>query len=173
MLDFARDECVLWRYDVTQRSLSRFKLCVLAAAAVCVAAMPAAADPNGYGLGFVFGEPSGINGKMWHGHDTAFVGGLAWSFVDHGATSVYGDYVWHNYGLFDVQTGALPVYYGIGARLQFENESRFGIRTVLGLNYQFRASPFDAFVEVVPLFDVTPDADLKVNAALGFRYFFR
>ncbi len=160
---------------MTHRFVSRsWKLCLLAVVALVVAgATPANADPNGYGLGFVFGEPSGITGKMWAGQNTAFVGGLAWSFVDDGATAVYGDYIWHSYGLLNVQTGALPLYYGAGARIQFEDRSRFGIRTVVGLNYQFRSQPFDAFVEFVPLFDITPDADLKLNAALGFRYFFR
>jgi hypothetical protein len=159
---------------VTHRSFSRsFKLCVLAAAFATATAAPVAANPNGYGLGFVFGEPTGINAKMWHGHDTAFIGGLAWSFVEDGATTVYGDYIWHNYSLLNVQTGALPLYFGAGARLQLENDARFGIRTVVGLNYQFRNAPFDAFMEMVPLFDITPDADLKLNAALGFRYFFR
>ena len=160
---------------MTHRSCSHAsKLYVLMVAACVVAsATPTAADPNRYGLGFAFGEPTGISAKMWHGHDTAVTGGLAWSFVDDGATSVYGDYVWHKYGLLNVQTGALPLYYGAGARLQFEKQSRFGIRTVVGLNYQFRSQPFDAFVELVPLFDITPDADLKLNAALGFRYFFQ
>lgn len=160
---------------MTHRSFFRsFKLCALAAAAFAIAvAAPVAANANNYGLGFVFGEPTGINAKMWHGHNTAFIGGLAWSFVEDGATSVYGDYIWHNYSLLNVQTGALPVYFGAGARLQFEKDARFGIRGVLGLNYQFRNVPFDAFVEMVPLFDMTPDADLKLNAALGFRYFFR
>lgn len=151
----------------------RTTLSALACAAVLVAASTPVVASGDYGLGFALGEPSGINAKKWMGHDAALVGGLAWSVADGGATSVYGDYIWHSYGLLDVQTGALPIYYGAGARLQFENDARFGIRTVVGLNYQFRAQPFDAFVELVPLIDITPNADLTLNAALGFRYFFR
>lgn len=160
---------------MTHRVLKRSsKLFVLGAVVLMIAlAAPAAGNPNGYGLGFVFGEPSGINAKMWLGHDAALVGGLAWSFVEDGATTIYGDYIQHSYGLLNVQTGALPIYYGVGARLQVENTTRFGIRTVVGLNYQFRTSPFDTFIEIVPLLDLSPEADLKVNAALGFRYFFR
>ena len=160
---------------MTHRVFSQMaKLLFVGVVALTIAlAAPAAANPNGYGLGFVFGEPSGINAKMWMGHDAALVGGLAWSFVEDGATTVYGDYIRHSYGLLNVQTGALPIYYGVGARLQVENTTRFGIRTVVGLNYQFRTSPFDTFIEIVPLLDISPDADLKLNAALGFRYFFR
>ncbi len=129
--------------------------------------------PGQFGLGFVLGEPSGVNAKLWRGRDFALVGGLAWSFAHDGATTLYGDFIWHRFGLFDLESGNLPLYVGVGARMQFENDSRFGIRTVFGLDYIFARSPFDAFFELVPTFDVAPDADVTLTAAVGFRYYFQ
>ena len=157
-------------------------LCASFAAAAIFAATPAPAQMTQpapmvqggrFGLGFVLGEPTGVNAKLWRGRDLALVGGLAWSFVHDGATTLYGDFIWHHFGLFDLESGALPLYVGAGARLQFENESRFGIRTVVGFDYIFARSPFDAFFELVPTFDVAPEADVTLTAAVGFRYFFQ
>ena len=141
---------------------------------VLLTAAPAAAQSNGVGLGFVFGEPTGVSAKMWSGPSTAIAGGLAWSLADEGATNVYGDFLWHSFGLFDLgNEGLLPLYFGVGGRLQFEEDTRFGIRGVVGLDYIFPASPIDAFLELVPLLDISPDEDFSLTAAIGVRYFFR
>jgi len=129
--------------------------------------------PGSFGLGFAFGEPTGVNAKLWRGQNLALVGGLAWSFANDGATQLYGDFIWHHFGLLDLQSGSMPLYVGAGARIQFESDARFGFRTVVGLDYLFARAPFDAFMELVPTFDVAPEGDFSLTAAVGFRYFFR
>ncbi len=155
---------------------------VLSCAGLVLSAAPVAAQNEQilqssqggrFGLGFVLGEPSGVNAKLWQGPELALQGGLAWSFVDDGATAVYGDLIWHKFGLLDVSSGGLPVYLGAGVRAQFGDETRFGIRTVVGLDYIFPQAPFDVFLELVPTFDMTPEAEVVLSAAVGFRYFFR
>jgi len=145
----------------------------LSGSARAQAVQPASmAPPGSFGLGFAFGEPTGVNAKLWRGRDLAIVGGLAWSFEHDGATQLYGDFLWHH-GLFAFDGGNMPLYVGAGGRVQFENEARFGFRTVLGLDYIFARAPFDAFIEMVPTFDVAPEGDFSLTAAVGFRYFFR
>lgn len=150
------------------RSIPAILTCLLA----LLLPSAASAQHTGFGLGFLVGEPAGVNGKLWRSTNTAFVGGLAWSFVHDAATDVYTDYVWHSYGVFDVDRGMLPLYLGLGARLALDEESRFGFRTVVGLNYLFDTAPLDAFVELAPVLDVAPETELQLNAALGLRYFF-
>src|SRR5262245_2004546 len=111
------------------RFLPRFfsSLCFLAL--VLVAATGAAQTEQSYspvqggggqfGRGFVFSEPTGVNAKLWQSQTFALDGGLAWSFVEDGATTIYGDVLWHQFGLLDLDTGALPLYLGGGARFQF------------------------------------------------------
>ena len=40
------------------------------------------------------------------------------------------------------------------------------------LNYIFETSPFDVFLEVVPVLDLAPDTEFDFNAAIGARFFF-
>ena len=47
-----------------------------------------------------------------------------------------------------------------------------GIRGVIGVNYLFSDIPLDAFLELVPVFDVTPGTGFGFNGGIGLRYFF-
>lgn len=146
-------------------------LCVLMVIALGVPSR-AFAQHTGFGMGFLLGEPAGINAKLWRSTHTALVGSMAWSFVHDSATDLYADYIYHSYGVFDLDRGMLPLYFGAGTRLALEEESRFGIRAVVGVNYLFDATPIDTFFEVAPVLDVAPSVDLTLNIALGVRYFF-
>lgn len=130
------------------------------------------AQGDGFGAGLILGEPTGISLKNWLGKKTAFDVGLAWSFEEDGDFHLHADYLWHDFGVFKVRTGRLPLYYGIGGRIKFSDKTRVGVRGVIGLDYLFKNAPFDIFLEVVPILEVSPGTDFSFNAALGFRYFF-
>jgi hypothetical protein len=66
----------------------------------------------------------------------------------------------------------MPFYYGIGGRIKTSDDARIGVRVPLGLAYLFQNVPVDIFLEVVPILDLTPKTDFRINAALGARYFF-
>jgi hypothetical protein len=145
------------------------------AIALVVALAPAAGlAQGGTGLGVMVGEPTGLSAKTWVGPNTALDLGLAWSFADDGAVNLHGDYLRHNFDVFSVDRGALPLYYGIGLRGIFHDEdARLGLRVPLGLAYIFNASRSDLFFELAPLLDLTPETDFRMNAAAGLRYFFQ
>ena len=82
------------------------------------------------------------------------------------------DYLFHNYGIFKVKQGKLPLYYGIGGRVKFEEETRVGVRIPVGICYLFRNQPLDVFFEIVPILDLTPETDFDINASVGVRFFF-
>jgi hypothetical protein len=130
---------------------------------------------GGTGLGIMVGEPTGLSAKTWVGGNSALDMGLAWSFVDEGNVHLHGDYLAHNFGLFDLDSGALPLYYGIGLRALFDenDDTRLGLRVPVGIDYIFSDSRADIFFELAPLLDLTPDTEFNMNAAAGLRYFFR
>ena len=130
------------------------------------------AQHRGTGLGIIVGEPTGISFKYWTTSTTAFDAALAWSFIDEGAFHIHADYLLHSFYLITVPEGKLPFYYGIGGRLKTSGDTRFGVRVPVGLDYLFQTAPVDIFLEVVPILDLTPKTDFKINAALGARYFF-
>ena len=132
---------------------------------------------KGFGLGIIAGEPTGISLKGWLSPTSAVDAGIAWSFIKEGSLHIHADYLHHIYGVFDVSSGKLPLYMGVGGRLKIKNnksnfDNTVGVRVPFGIAYLLGSAPLDIFLEVVPTLDLTPKTDLKVNGGIGFRYFF-
>ena len=128
---------------------------------------------NGWGIGVILGEPTGLSLKFWSSRTTAIDAAAAWSFKGEGKFHLHMDYLFHNYRVFKVKRGKLPLYFGIGGRVKFEEETRVGIRIPVGVCYLFRNQPLDVFFEIVPVLDITPETDFDINASVGIRFFFK
>lgn len=160
----------------------------LSALATQVVADPPAS--RGVGVGFVLGNPSGLSAKLPAGGVNAlqFVlaydqgrgwGNRGWDNADCGPNNdcdgrLYfgGDYVWYNHNVIPVSQGRLPFYYGPGAWASVSDDTGFGIRFALGLEYQFATAPFDVFLEIAPGVRVIPNTQGYVSSGLGGRFFF-
>jgi hypothetical protein len=128
---------------------------------------------EGFGIGIILGEPTGISFKNWLSPTRAIDGAAAWSFEGHDAFHLHADYLFHNENLTEVDAGKLLFYYGVGARLKMQDNSRFGVRIPLGAEYLLRASPLDFFLEIVPIMDLAPETNLEFNGGFGVRLFFK
>lgn len=127
---------------------------------------------NGWGIGFMVGNPTGLSFKAWAGKTRAFDAGAAWAFGDENKLQLHADYLFHNFRVIKVESGQLPLYIGVGGRVKFEAETRVGVRIPVGLCYLFKNHPIDIFFEVAPIIDLVPETELDLNVALGIRYFF-
>jgi hypothetical protein len=137
--------------------------------------------PRQFGIGIIAGEPTGLSVKYWLDDTQAIDGAAAWSFWDDDGFQLHADYLWHNFDLIDAGgvEGKLPVYYGVGARLKFEEDNGkgddgdtvFGIRVPLGISYLFEQGRLDVFAEIVPVLDLAPDVDLDLQLAVGLRFY--
>lgn len=130
------------------------------------------AEPSGFGLGLIVGEPTGISAKYWMSPWSAIDGAFAWSMDKKGKIQIHSDYLWHNYDIISVIKGKLPIYYGIGGRLIFATDNIAGIRGVVGLDYLFASTPLDIFLELVPILDLAPEIRFDFNGSIGIRYYF-
>jgi hypothetical protein len=155
------------------------KRILLAAIIVGTLATSVAAQGNGFGLGLMIGEPTGIAFKQWLGQNTALDAGLAWSLDDDAKMHIHADYLIHRPGAIKGEGFSIAAYYGIGGRIKLRNDNNknnhddwIGVRIPFGLNYQMKSAPIDFFFEIVPIMDLAPDTDFDLNAALGVRYFF-
>ncbi len=126
-----------------------------------------------FGLGAVIGEPTGISGKIWSGNYSAVDFAMAWSLDDESAFNFHADYLVHDYGVFNVTRGKLPLYYGIGGRLLDASDTHVGMRGVLGLDYLFHRAPVDLFFEVAPVLDFVPATEMDLEGGFGMRFYFR
>lgn len=138
----------------------------------------ATANSEGFGLGIIAGEPTGVSGKLWMTRTTALDMAVAWSEDGPGDDDIHlqMDHVWHDFDLLSVDEGRLPVYYGIGGRVRLDDGSgddELGIRFPVGLAYLFEGNRVDLFGEIAPTLDLTNGTNLDMEGGLGLHYFFR
>jgi hypothetical protein len=141
----------------------------------------ALAAPQGVGFGIVLGEPTGLSVKKWLNDRNAIDGAAAWSLSGNEAFQIHGDYLFHAYDVFKPKgiDGKLPLYYGLGGRLKFNDlrdgkkETRLGVRFPVGITYLRNGAPFDLFLELVPVLDLAPSTAVRLGLAVGGRYYFK
>jgi len=127
------------------------------------------------GLGFIIGEPTGIDLKIFLSRVHALEFALAWSLSDDNELHIQGDYLWHKYDLIDLDNGdEMPLFFGVGGRVELrdDRDDVVGIRFPIGLDYIFTEYPFDIFFELVPILDVAPETDFDLEGAIGARFWF-
>ncbi|RKZ12307.1 hypothetical protein DRQ53_03080 [bacterium] len=134
----------------------------------------AGGNHSGMGAGIILGEPTGLDAKMWLGEDSALQAAVAWSTSSNSSLHLHLDYILHKFDVFNVSSGSLPLYFGVGGRLKFrdDKDDQIGIRVPIGVSYMFANDPFDLFLEVVPILELVPDTDFGMNAAVGGRWYF-
>lgn len=138
------------------------------------ASFPGFAQDRGVGLGIIAGEPTGISLKGWLSDRSALDAGLAWSFVKETSFHLHADYILHSFNVFNTEE-RVPLYYGIGGRIKTakREDTRLGLRMMIGVGYYFKEAPIDLFLEFAPIVDLAPATELRFNAGIGARYFFK
>jgi len=146
------------------------KSMLLALAGLVVAASPLWAQKAGdFGAGVVLGAPTAVTGKLWLDGTRAVDVGLGWN----SELTVYGDYLWHGWDVLPKPAqGKLPVYLGLGGQIRTYRDAEFGIRAVAGVAYWLPRDPVELFLELVPVFRLTPGTSVGMDAGLGLRYYF-
>jgi hypothetical protein len=135
----------------------------------------AAQDDKQVGLGFIVGEPTGIDLKLWLNNRNALEFALAWSLSDDNDFHIQGDYLWHKFDLIDLDNAdQMPLFFGLGGRVVLRDNADdiVGVRFPVGLDYIFTNYPFDIFFELVPILDLAPDTDFDLEGAIGARFWF-
>jgi len=151
---------------------------------IMISVKPIAAQDHGFGMGLILGEPTGLSAKLWTSKDNAFDFGLGVSlggdrikykgdYNRTGRIHFHMDYLWHSFNAIS-STERFPLYYGIGGRFNSGAgyEGSIGVRGVFGIAWFPHSTPIDVFLELVPVFQVTPLTGLGIDAGLGIRYFF-
>ena len=154
------------------------KRLILAAVLVAITAMSVAgtarAQVSHFGLGVIVGEPTGVDAKWFLAEGNAIEGALAWSLSNDNNLHIQVDYLYHQYDWIKPTKGRIPVFFGLGGRVEFrENaDDLWGLRIPVGIAYEFADAPFDLFGEIVPLLELFPDTDFTLEGAIGARFWF-
>ena len=124
-----------------------------------------------FSLGAVIGEPTGVSAKLWLDRRSALDAAVGFSFARATAFNLQLDYLVHLHDVLDPASGTAMIYLGGGARIKTEDDTRFGFRVPVGVEYVFEVTPMDLFLEIAPIVDVTPEVVLSFNVGIGFRFF--
>lgn len=130
------------------------------------------AQDRGFGIGAIFGEPTGVSAKAWLSGTNALDFGAAWSWARTGYFHLHVDYLWHFPSAIRVSERFVP-YVGVGGRFGARTDAVLGARVVGGLAWWPRTVPLDVFVEIAPILDLAPATEMSLNGGIGVRFFFR
>lgn len=152
-----------------------------------------------FGLGLMFGFPTGLTAKWYTGTDTALAFGLGLyhEYRFHDAFHAHVDYLWHPAVLAKPDPFWLALYFGVGGRIldhddfndpgdfYYDDHTHLGARVPVGLLMDFNEIPLDIFFELVPTLDLLVlegddrfddddhgDFYFEIDGALGARYYF-
>ena len=176
---------IITTHKVGSFTVGRSVLFGLVLVMLMILTKPLGAQDRGFGLGFILGEPTGLSAKLWTSRVNAFDFGLGLSvggdrisnghhYDGDGRVRFHMDYLWHSFNAIS-STERFPIYYGVGGRFNSGGgyESSLGVRGVIGIVWLPRDTPIDIFVELVPVFQLTPGTGFGIDAGLGIRYFFQ
>lgn len=142
-----------------------------------------AADRGGpLGLGVVIGEPTGVSAAYRLADSQSLQGLLAWKLTSPGGVLVAADYLFHFDDLLVIQKVHIPLYVGAGLKVAFltgsdrfkDSDSTFGLglRIPLGVRWEFKRLPVEAFLEFVPGMLILPGTIPDFGAGIGARWYF-
>jgi hypothetical protein len=141
----------------------------LAVTPVAQAVMSRAGNAEDLGVGLALGQPMGPTVKYWLSSTTAIDGFAGYHFNSN--FDVHADYLWHTFSSFDVTSGRLPFYGGLGARINLGNSSDFGARFPLGVSYLFPTDPIELFAEISPVVKLLSHIGLDMDGQMGIRIY--
>ena len=137
--------------------------------------------PDGFGVGVVLGDPSGLSLAFRPGDPWFIQAAAGWSLV-RDSLHVSADYCMNVVILDtpDLPRMRFPVYVGVGGRLRLgenggrwdDDEPGLGVRVPVGMTLLPTDVPIDVFVEIVPVLQLFPETDGTLDGGIGARFYF-
>jgi len=130
--------------------------------------------PDGIGVGFAVGEPTGIAGAYRPHERHTFAGVVGWG-LRLGSVHLHADYL---VSVARIQPPesilTADIYAGAGPTINIRDTSQpgFGVRVPVGVSLAFQ-KPVDIYMEFAPVIGLVPATDLWANGTVGVRTWFR
>jgi hypothetical protein len=122
-----------------------------------------------FGVGTMLGQPIGATAKYWLSSTLAVDGAMGYHFNNN--FDMHADMLWHTFSSFNISSGRMPFYGGVGGRVLFGDDSQFGFRLPLGVSFLPSTDPLEFFAEVAPVIKVAPDLDADIDGVVGIRLY--
>tara|TARA_R110000868_G_scaffold198621_2_gene445214 strand:+ start:287 stop:751 length:465 start_codon:yes stop_codon:yes gene_type:complete len=134
------------------------------------------AQNEGFAVGAQLFSPAGISVKATISESAAITGAVGFSINEfNNSVSVQTNLILNgDEDTFNVESGLLRFYYGIGLNfLISENtDNGIGIRLPLGIEYTLQEQPLEIYMDIAPTINIEPSSAFFLSSSLGVRYFF-
>ena len=130
--------------------------------------------PDGVGLGFAVGEPTGI-AAAYRPHERHTIAGVVGWGLRMSSLHIHADYLATVARIQPPESIlSVDVYAGAGPTINILDASQpgLGVRVPLGVSLAFQ-KPVDVFMEVAPVIGLLPSTSLWINGTLGVRTWFQ
>ncbi|MBK6766105.1 MAG: hypothetical protein IPG71_07205 [bacterium] len=135
-----------------------------------VAHFAVAKDNDGFGIGPVLGEPTGLNAQLFWDRASAVDITGAWSWNEW--ILVSADF--QLYDFFLDMPREWKWYYGGGVYMSLANDGHedntFGVRVPIGLKYHFPYTIVDVWGEVAPGLELAPSTRGSLQGGVGLTF---
>jgi hypothetical protein len=121
------------------------------------------------GVGVALGQPIGATAKYWLSPSIA-VDAMAGYHWNHNF-DMHADYLFHSFSSFNVSSGRLPFYTGLGGRVLLGDDSQFGFRIPIGASFLSASEPIELFSEIAPVIKITSGVGLDIDGLVGIRIY--
>ena len=131
-------------------------------------------NPDGIGVGFAVGEPTGI-AAAYRPHERHTIAGVIGWGIRMSSLHVHADYLATVARIQPPESIlSVDVYAGAGPTINLMDASQpgLGVRVPLGVSLAFQ-KPVDVFMEVAPVIGLVPSTSLWLNGTMGVRTWFR
>ncbi len=138
---------------------------------LAVAAAPASAAGEKFGVGGVLGVPFGVTAKYLINPGYAVQSHLG---VSDGLFTMNVDLLKNFDKILPRKNPAtrIPLYAGLGLKVKTETDTFVGIRFVGGVSLFHTTKPYEFFAEVAPVLRFAPSEGGAFDGAVGFRRYF-
>lgn len=128
------------------------------------------------GVGLVLGNPSGLSVAWRLDEINTIQAAFAWSIMDNPGVSATADYLFHFDDVLTIDKVTIPLYAGIGAKLDLplveDTIFGLGLRIPLGARWLFTDIPLEIFLEIAPGMRFIPKSAFDLGFGFGARWYF-
>lgn len=134
------------------------------------------AQNEGFALGAQLFSPTGISAKAVISESAAITGVFGFNINEfNNSVSIQTNLILNgDKDTFNVESGLLRSYYGIGVTFMFSENSDTGIgfRIPLGVEYGLQDQPLEIYMDIAPTINIEPSSAFFLSSSMGVRYFF-
>ena len=149
---------------------------ILIAVFFTLLSISAQAQNKGFALGAQLFSPTGVSAKYAISESSSITGLATFGLNEfNDSFTLQGNFILNGAkDQFNLESGLLRSYYGLGLNLVFQEfgDATIGLRVPIGIEYALEDQPLEIYMDVAPTLNAQPSTAFFFSSSMGVRYFF-